>query len=598
MTSFHLTFINNYYLYYNTNEPKYLLNDNKELLQGQLIDFTIHHICEHFNIPIQNELGTIMPNNYLVNIIKEYKIKKLPDDCDICKKLGIYFYPKIKNNFSYNNIGGHNKSLLQLDISQNYINFNIEPFFISDQNNIPIMLPIDYRFLQEISQKELSKSDKKPFLKGLIDKIQKERSSLGLENILKGTTPLEKLGKIDYSINSSYIDTIIMLFNIPFPNDFFENIFNIQQRINKLNKQTYLSLHFKNLPRSDLTKKLLDCNRVINEYKEKILNGEILNIQKLRITIQTYLNNPGILKHNYYLSQKKYPIFDFYKDFLKINLIDNYPYTTLHKYFIERNLPNIFSGSNSLQPDMILHDKIEGINQNTEHIGFEIKGEIMKYLITGDRFKQPAESRIYCPICNEFINRFDKKHMNFHKSNKILLSILMDFKIDIINDEYIPQPDISMKENMFFNNQNPDKLYSLQEAITEGMVSKYERAIYNYSIYDTQCISFFLNRFEKVINKQSHMEETNHVQNIPVEIEEIIIDKNGNNYILTAVITESLTNNLLFFKLNTTWYVYNSMFDPELHSDYIQTIGNIHDLINYRDGIIQTTGVIYYYLRQ
>ena len=599
MASFHTISINNYYLYYNKNEPKYILNDKKELLIGQLLDFTIHHVCEHLNIPIYNELGIIFPNNYLFNIIQEYNIKLLPKDCEICKKIGIHLYPKIKNNFAYNNIGGNNTNVLELDVTQNYLNLQIEPSFISDNSNVPIELTIDNRLLQKVHNKGTFIQEKKTFLKGLIEKIQKERHTIGLDNIQKGTTTIEKIGKIDYSINSSYIDAIIMLSYIPFKNTFFENIYNIQQRLNKLNKPSYLSLHFKTLTRSNLIPKLLDCNDVFKQYREKILQGEILNIQKLRIKLQSNFHGFNILKNPYYLSKNIFPIYDFYKDLLKLNLIDNYPYTSLNKICIDRHNPDVFSGITSQLPeDDIIATKLEGINENTEHIGFEIKGDILKYLITRDRYKQPAENRIYCPICNEFINRFDKKHMSFHKSNKILLSELMNLKIDIVTDTVIPKDNISILDNMYYENENPDTLFTLHEALNQNMVSKYERAIYEYSIFNTQCISFFINRYEKIINKQSNMEETNHVKNIPIQMEETIIDKNGNNYNITSIITESLTNNLLFFKYNTVWYVYNSMFDPDIQPDYIQTIGNLQDLINYRDGLIQTTGVIYYYIRE
>jgi len=595
MTLLNTICLNKYYLYYNTNECKYLLNDNKELLLGQLIDYTIHHVCEHLGIPTINELGIILPNKYLISLIKEFNIE-LPEDCDICKKLGIYYYPKTKNKFVYNNIGGQNKTILELDISQNYLNLNIEPHFISNENIIPIVLPIDNRFSYETLVNAKNKPEKKAFLKGLIDKLQKERSIIGIENIQKGTTIIQKLGKIDYSIHSSYIDTIIMLFNIPFQNIFFENIFNIQQRINKLNKPTYLSLYFKKLTRSVVTKKLLNLNNVFNEYSEKILNGEILNVQKLRISFQTNFNEPDILKHPYYLSKNNFPIFNFYKDFLKLNLIDNYPYSSLHKFFINPQQSDILPIK--LENLSIIADKIEDIAENSEHIGFEIKGDILKYFITRDRYKQISESRIYCPICNEFINRFDKKHMNFHQSNKILLSEAMNLKIDIIHNEYISKPNISILDNSYFYDDKPDELYSLQEALTRDMVTQYERAVYEYSIYNTQSISFFINRLEKRINKQSNMEETNFIQTIPVQIEETLTDKNSNKYILTAIITESLTNHLLFFKYDNIWYIFNSMFDPELQTDYIQKIGTIQQLIDYRDGIIQTTGVIYFYIRE
>jgi len=599
MASFLTISINNYYLYYNKNEPKYILNNNKELLIGQLLDFAIHHVCEHLNIPIYNELGIVFPNNYLFNMIQEYKIKLLPNDCEICKKIGIHLYPKIKNNFAYNNIGGNNKNALELDVSQNYLNLQIEPSYISDTNNIPIELPIDSRFLHVIDQKEKFIPEKKTFLKGLIEKIQKERHTIGLDNIQKGTTYIEKIGKIDYSINSSYIDTIIMLSYLPFENTFFENIYNIELRLNKLTQPSYISLHFKTLTRSNLVPKLLDCNAVFKQYREKILQGEILNVQKLRISLQTNFHGPNILKHPYYLSKNTFPIYDFYKDFLKLNLIETYPYTTLNKVCIDRQNSNVFSGIAIPIPiEDIVETNLEGINQNTEHIGFEIRGDILKYLITRDRYKQPAESRIYCPICNEFINRFDKKHMSFHKSNKILLSEVMNLKIDIITDIVIPKDNISIVDNMYFENKNPDTLFTLHEAINQNIVSKYERAIFEYSIFNTNCISFFINRYEKIINKQSNMEQPNHFVDIPVEIENNITDKNNNVYTLNAIITGSLTNTLLFFKLENIWYIYNNMYDPDLQPDYIQIIGTFDDLVKYRQGIIQTTGLIYFYLLQ
>jgi hypothetical protein len=596
MATFPIFSINNYNLYYDIDEPKYYLNSKKELLIGQIFDFQIHHICQHLNIPYTNEFGTIIPNKILINNIKEYSLETLPEDCDICKKLGLYYYPKTKNNFSYNNIGGKNSNKLELDISQNYLDLTVEPLFKSDTDIIPIDLGLDYRFSIDIPKGEKIFSIKKPFLKGLIERIQKERSLIGLENIQKGKNTIDKIGKIDYSLNSSYIDVILMLINLPIQNSFFEKIIDIHTRIPKLNNPAYLSLHFPNkLTRSVLVNKLIELNRIFIEYREKINEGEIINSQKFRISLQTIFNQPGILKHPYYLSKQIYSPFDLYKDILRLNIIDNYRYTSLDKLFINKDDKTIYSGSERLPSNLVLDKVSKGINNKSETVCFEISGDILKYLITRDRYRLPAESRIYCPTCNEFINRFDKTHAAFHKSNKIMLSQLMNLQIDIIKQETVQNKGVSYSNKMFFKDSDPDTLYSRQEAISAGLATQYERAVYEYSIFNTECISFYMNRFEKRINKQSGMEEINHTYDIPVFLEEIITDKNNNNYSLVAIITRNITNNLLFFTIDNHWYLYNSMFDPDLQSDYIENIGNFQDLSNYREGLIQKTGIIYFY---
>ena len=596
-------FINNYNLYFDSNDPKYFLNAQKQLLIGQFFDFQIYHLCEHLKIPYQNEFGLYIPNKILLKQIKEHNLENILLNCPTCQKIGFGVLPKIKNNFSYNNIGGKNSNQLELDISQNYLNLSTEPLYKSSENNVIIQLPIDPRFLQELPKKEKINKEKLPFLKGLIQKIQRERHLIGQENIQNGKTELQKIGKIDYSINSSYIDTILMLIFLPIENSFFENILNINPRLSKLNKPAYISQNISNkINRPELTKKILELNKTFIEYKEKILNGEILNSQKLRITFQMILNEPGLLTFPYYLSKKDFPIFNLYKDILKFNLIDNYYSTDINKYFIQKDDDTIYSGSVDIPKDAIITIEHKSIDKKTEHIGFEIKGDILKYLITRDRYRLPAESRIYCPICNEFINRFEKNHLGFHKSNKIILSNLMDFQIDIIKTESVPNHgysyEIKADGKIYYDNKNPKKLYTEQEAISLGIANQYERAVYEYSIYNTECISFYINRFEKRINKQSHMEDVNFIHEIPVHLEEIITDKNDNHYKLTAIITQSGTNHMLFFQINNYWYVYNSMFDPDIVEDYIVKIGTLLDLSNYREGLVKKLGVVYFYQLQ
>ena len=94
--------INNYNLYYDSNNPKYFLNAQKQLLIGQFLDFQIYHICEHLKIPYLNEFGTFIPNKILFKQIKEYNLENIPLNCETCKKIGLELLPKTKNYFSYN----------------------------------------------------------------------------------------------------------------------------------------------------------------------------------------------------------------------------------------------------------------------------------------------------------------------------------------------------------------------------------------------------------------------------------------------------------------------------------------------------------------
>ena len=70
MVEFPTYFINNSYLYFDNDMPKYLLDSNKQLLLGQLFDFQIHHICEHLKIPFMNEFGIYFPNKLLLDQMK------------------------------------------------------------------------------------------------------------------------------------------------------------------------------------------------------------------------------------------------------------------------------------------------------------------------------------------------------------------------------------------------------------------------------------------------------------------------------------------------------------------------------------------------
>jgi hypothetical protein len=565
MAEFPTYFINNFYLYFDNDMPKYLLDTNKQLLLGQLFDFQIHHICEHLKIPFMNEFGIHCPNKLLLDQIKEYNLKTFPKDCDTCKQIGLGQYKKQPNKFSLQNIGGKLVQPIELTVSQNFLTIHTMPVFEQSDEILAINLPVDNRFLIDVPLKKAK--EKAPLLKDFVDSIEK-RITIGLENIKKTKNKIEKLGKINYSENSSYIDVILMLFIVPIENSAFSDIFDIGSRITKI-KKDFISTHFKNkLNKKELISKIMELNRILNSYKEKIFGGEIINSQLFRITLQTNFNQPGLLTHPYYFSKNSFPIFDFFKDILKLSIINTHSFTSLNKFFIHPDNPTIFSGNTDIPQEDILHTVQEQHDEPAEHICLEIKGDILKYLVTRDTYKMPTDNREFlCPICNEFISKFDKTHMKFHRSNKIVFNQILELQLDL-----------HKTETVIANQQ------------------EYQRVIYQYSIYNAKSISFHMNRFEKRINKQSHMEEPHFVYEIPVYLEEVITDKNDNNYRLKAIITQTTyTTHLLFFCVSDIWYVFNSQFDPELQSDYIIQIGNFTALSKYQDELVKRLGVIYIY---
>lgn len=375
--------------------PKYLLDSNKQLLLGQLFDFQIHHICEHLKLPFMNEFGISFPNKLLLDQIKEYDFKTFPKDCKKCEQIGLGQYPKQQNKFSLQNIGGKLIQPIELTVSQNFLSINALPIFEQSTEIFPLNLPIDNRFFIEVSLKKTK--EKAPLLKDFVDSKDK-RIKIGIENIKKTKNKIEKLGKINYSENSTYIDVILMLLIVPIENSAFSDIFDIGPRIPKI-KKDFISTHFKNkLNKKELIPKIIELNRTLNSYKEKIFGGEIINSQLFRITLQTNFNQPGFLTHPYYLSKNSFPIFDFYKDILKLNIINTQSFTSLNKFFIHPDNPAIFSGNTDIPQEDILHTIRDQPDEPAEHICLEIKGDILKYLVTRDTYKLPTDNR-------EFLDR-------------------------------------------------------------------------------------------------------------------------------------------------------------------------------------------------
>lgn len=610
MEFFSTIHFNDTYLYFdaNTDFPKYLLDADKNLLLGQLFDFQIHHICKHLQIPIHNELGSTLPNQLLFKELNNINFESHIFNCTTCNLLGIgKLHIKQKNKFIYNNIGGKPILPIKLDVSQNYIiPSKNEHIFEESTELVDIVLSIDNCFnIYDSTDLNLPKQTQTDTT---LDEIKKKnRKTVAKVHILKGTTVINKLGKIDYTFNSSYIDTILMLYFLPLEQSFFVNALSIEQKIPKLNDPTFILQHFNiKMKKTEIKNKIISLNNLFNKYNDEIDEGNIITSQQFGITLQTNFAQPrGILTHPYFYTKKTYPIFDFYKDLLKLNLIENQPFTTLTKTYIALDDPNLYSGGAELPPTHeILSSVILGKNGPTDHIGFEVNDTIINYLIRRDQHRLPKKNKTFCFICNEYIDSdlFKKNHLDFHRrNNQIILSNLMNFQIDLIQDEIVPASGYATKtlneKNIVYEIENPTNAMTEQEAVSKSIAQQQKRVIYEYLIKDTKCISFYINRIINRTNKKTLQEET-FLYKMQVQLEKEITDEDSITYQLNAIITkENDDNYLLFFCSSQIWYVYNSNFNPEEQSDYIIPIGTFNDLANYDHGKVKTMGIIYFYLK-
>lgn len=596
--------LNNKYLYFDKTFPTYLLDSNKKLLLGQLFDFQIHHLCKHVNVPIVNEFGSILPNKLLILEILEKISDNQLFDCEYCKTLGIGNLPLTKNKFVFNNVGGKPQIEIELDAtSQNFISSNkTDSIFKNSIESIDISLPIEdfLNAFEGTSFEDLSTIAH--------ETTQKERKTIAKQHILMGTTIIERLGKIDNTMNSSYIDNVLMLYLLPTDHSFFIDALLIEQRIQKLNDLSFIHKLFNvKISKTDIKNKILGMNAIFKKYFEYIDDGKILTSQNFSIELQKYFDKPkGILIHPYFNYKKTYPIFDFYRDLLKINLIENEPYTFLKKTYISKDDPNLYnSGADLPQKSQILDQLILGKNGTTDHICFEINECIINYLIRRDQYRlfAPTNKKAYCFICNEYLDYdvFKKSHLNFHRRNNlILLSDLMNFQIDLIQDEVVPVDGFSMKimdgKKVIYENINPENAMTETEAVSTSAAKKYERVIHEYLIKDTQCITFCINRLIKRVNKKTLNEET-FIYRMKVHLEEEIVDEDSTTYQLNAVITKENDDHLLFFQYEKTWFLYNCKFNPEEQNDYIVPIGSFENLAAYSQEKVKTLGIMYIYLK-
>jgi len=105
-------------------DSNYIIQTSPEstLLNGQLLDFQVNHICQHLHIPTNNVFDTPIPRSHLLEEIKD-KMKSTPFipsiDCVECAQYGLVCPVKDDNRYTFRNIGG--KPLIEFKLNTNQL---------------------------------------------------------------------------------------------------------------------------------------------------------------------------------------------------------------------------------------------------------------------------------------------------------------------------------------------------------------------------------------------------------------------------------------------------------------------------------------------
>ena len=562
-------------------DTNYVLNEDYKIVPNNLLDFQIFHICDHLNIETKNELGVFYPRNYLLNLISEISNQVRINECQICKNIGLFKF-SIPNQFNYKNLGGYPMYDFDLDLNKvRMLDYDISTqlFDIENDKKVDLLcLPIEKKQIEERVKPEKKKGLLRSFLESY---SKKDRIELAKINIKNATDKIGRLGKIDGTERSSYIDTIITLLLYPIVLNPYKNIIDtIQDRYTDKNliKELFPKMNSKEiLPIID------EFVLLLTNLNDKIMKGQIINLQDLLTFMKINLTN-RLLKFPYYDTRKSFDPYYLYHDISRLLLSQIKPYKIREARYYSNEIED---------PDIIEDDN------NVDHIVLPIEGDLLHFLITNNEYDITADENAdyYCERCNEFIDRNNKlEHENFHKSNIIPLAELLDFDYSTLRPVVYTEENISYRENngiLEFYNEYTNKIISNAEEL--GIGKKYNRAEYSISIFDVNIICFYINRSETRINRQTNTIEKNYFETQLFFPNKIINDKSENRYELFSIIVNNDTNYLLFILLEKIWYVYDSNFDPDLKSDYLEKIGDFNQLLNYRDKYVQKMGIMYFY---
>lgn len=610
--------MNNYKLDYDTYtwnnitklvDPYLLLNEALNPIEEQWHSFQLEHMAEHLNIEIFNVFNMKLPLPIIIQKLKNSN-KNRESSCLKCDALGLN-PNKIKNEFDYNNMGGILTNKLILNPSKTDYEFEKEILY-NNSGKHPIKIEINNSLVQkevEYKIKQLGNQTKVKTDKTKINiQIGKSRRQIKGEKTIKlAINDWDRLGKLDWQLNSCFMDSIIYL--LLFPNNtqninpFIENILTTEP-----NQQDILHSY----PDTDITKYLLNLNKLKKELidiKESIKNGNIVTLAKFSANLQALFSDN--LKNTYY-DGDIYDLSEFFVNLLDILIVNYYEFSNENIYFLNETDDIDFNSLYPIKvdiPEVIIKNK-QTLSANPELVYFKIYGNLLKYLITKNNYIKDISdldiSKLYfCNQCNEFILPEKKiEHIDFHTSNLTTTQQLVYSSIQIDENYWQTKDDwnaIEQGSSMFFykhGQKNNPELWLSQDKIDDSVAILIKQQIIEQTINNAKMIMFYMNRLELRTNKKSGKIENNFITYRLIPNEEIV-DLDNNHYKLTGitVFIPSATHYHSFVLYNNTWLEYNDNFNIDHVSDYLIRVGTYNDLLKYKKYIIQHYGSLYIYER-
>jgi hypothetical protein len=591
--------------------PSIILNSERIPISEQWFNEQLVHMAEHLRIDLLNELGIQIPRRMIIDKIKQRNTTFTFKYCDECARLGMTTLEKIPNEYNYQNMGGKIAQSLKYETNNVIIDNTKILFDINNKDKINIQPILDKRFVLSLTKEKKKATKKQISFMSLIDEItQKNRKDLSMKQMSKAKNIWEKWGKIDHYQKSSSLDCLLMMMFVSSLEPFFNQLMTISD-----DNDFYTSLS--NTLEPDILKKKIELFLdEINSYKDQILNGSIINISHFRDRIRGLFGKIKLLNKPYYNTINYYPIF-FLKDIIKLFNKKYSSYTRLTRYYIEKDEVLDYSGTdgkiykNPIVDNVLFETTEEFLS---EHVIFTIDHALLKYLLTRNAHinydDYVATGRLdeikYCEKCNEFYERtvIRNHEKSWHKNNKIDIQELMTVQIDILNSDWLVSDGWKTKKigdtNVFYKTgeeANIDRYISESDILEmeNPPAIKYERHVDNMSIYNAELIIFDFNRKLGRKNRNTLIWEPEYYEELPIIPNENIIDLMGYQYTLEVIITNRNNLCMLFLKNDKTWLCYNSHYNVENTSDYINVIGNYEKLLEYKDKFVSKHGVLYIY---
>lgn len=593
-----------------------ILNSERIPISEQWFNEQLIHMCDHLKIDIFNEIGIQIPRKMIINKINTLNSNFSFDYCETCEKLGMINLEKIPNEYNYRNIGGKIIQKLKYENNKIIIDTSIPLFDLENKDKIIIIPKVDKRFLLSLFQKQTKKHTKKQTTKqltflSLLEQItQKNRKDLSLKHMSKAKKNWEKWGKLDHYQKSSSLDCIFMMISVSNLEIFFKNIMIVNDE-----QQFYRSLSLTIEP-GILKKKIESFLDEIINYKNQIIQGEIINVLHFRDRIRGLFGKIKLLNKPYYNTINYNPIF-FIKDIFKLFDKSYTGYTRLNRYYIEKNDELNYSGTDGKKyKNPIIDNPLYQIYDEklSDIIIFSIDNSLLKYLQTRNTHvnydeyveNNRLEEIKYCDKCNEFYERtlIRKHEKSWHKNNQVEIQELLNVQIDFLNVDWILSEGWNTKKigesNVFFKKDEEDNLatYLTENDILkmdDPPARKYERIVENLIIFNAELIIIDFNRNLGRKNLNTLAWESDYYEELAIMPNETIIDINNNVYNLEIIVTNRNNLCMLFLKSEDTWLCYNSHYNVENSSDYISEIGNYEKLIEYKDKFIMKYGILYIY---